>query len=283
MKKIVSWWSAGVTSAVATYYAIQEYGPDMVDIYYCDTGMVHPDNERFIKECEAWYSKKINIIKSEKYSGPFDVARKTRWISGPGGARCSLELKKNPRYLIEDVYGENPYDRSIFGFEFSKKEINRAVRFVEQQGQAPNPRPMFPLIEREIDKPNALYILEKIGKIKQPAMYELGYPNNNCIMCLKANSMGYMNKMRKDFPAEYAEMAKIEREIGATIITKKIKVDGETKRQRVYLDELPEGAGRDLKPIVPECGVVCQLEFTDEIDEKTERILDGQLKMSDVW
>ena len=30
-------------------------------------------------------------------------------------------------------------------------------------------------------------------------MYDLGYPNNNCIGCIKGG-MGYWNRIRKDFP-----------------------------------------------------------------------------------
>lgn len=273
--KIVSWWSAGVTSAVATSVALEKYGHDSIEIYYCDVGAVHPDNERFIKECEQWYNKKINIVKSEKYKNPFDVVRKTRYISGPAGARCTLELKKEPRFKVER---ENDFTHSIFGFEFTPKEINRAIRFKEQY---PDPKPLFPLIDKKIDKPNALYILEKIAKIKRPAMYSMGYQNNNCIGCLKAASMSYWNKIRVDFPNVFNEMASIEREIGASIIRRKKK--GEKEKSRLFLDELDPEAGRDQKPIVPECGVVCQVEFEDIQDDRTEKIFSGQISMDDVW
>jgi len=272
--KLVSWWSAGVTSAVATSIALDTYGHNNIDIYYCDTGKVHPDNERFIEECEEWYQKKIHIVKSEKYADPFDVARKTRYISGPAGARCTGELKKEPRYKVER---ENNYTGSIFGFEFTPKEINRAIRFKEQN---PNPSPVFPLIDKKIDKPNALYILEKIAKIKRPAMYDLGYQNNNCIGCLKADSMSYWNKIRVDFPAIFNEMAEIERDIGASIIRRKKK--GDTKKSRLYLDELDPEAGRGTPPIVPACGVVCQVEFEEIEDGRTREISLGRMNMAEV-
>ncbi len=37
-------------------------------------------------------------------------------------------------------------------------------------------------------------------------MYDLGYPNNNCIGCVKGG-MGYWNKIRKDFPEVFQKRA----------------------------------------------------------------------------
>ena len=59
-------------------------------------------------------------------------------------------------------------------------------------------------------------MLWKAG-IKQPVMYSMGYNNNNCIGCVKGG-MGYWNKIRKDFPEVFAQMAQIERDVGATCL-----------------------------------------------------------------
>lgn len=59
-------------------------------------------------------------------------------------------------------------------------------------------------------------MLWKAG-IKIPAMYKMGYNNNNCIGCVKGG-MGYWNKIRKDFPEVFAQMAQIERDVGATCL-----------------------------------------------------------------
>jgi hypothetical protein len=75
-------------------------------------------------------------------------------------------------------------------------------------------------------------------------MYDLGYPNNNCIGCVKGG-MGYWNKIRQDFPEVFADRARMEREIGASCMN------------GVYLDELAPEAGRGLKPIVEDCGILC--------------------------
>lgn len=282
--RVVCWWSAGVTSAVATYYAIEMFGAENVDIYYSETGACHPDNARFILECERWYGKTIMHHQSSRYKSPVDVATKKRFIAGPMGNPCTLELKKKPRYFVEDTRKKecftkipDEYDHSVWGFEDSPKEIKRAEAFAIEY---PDLKPFFPLIEKNIDKPNALYILEKKAGIRRPRMYELGFPNNNCIGCLKANGFGYWRLIKEiaysDMPeaAQFREIfeatAKLEREIGRTVIRAFPLGKRKGEREQYYLDELPMDRGRDLKPIVPECGAVCQLEF-DEFADIGER------------
>ena len=122
---IIAWWSAGVTSAVATKLAIDEYGVDNVIPIYFHIGSAHEDNARFKAECEEWYGREIITESAAKYDDQFDVIRKDKYVNGPGGARCTLVLKKRVRQRIEK---ERQYDGQVFGFEYSKKEINRAIR-----------------------------------------------------------------------------------------------------------------------------------------------------------
>ena len=49
--KYLGWFSCGVTSAVACKLAIEKFGDD-VELWYIETGAAHPDNIRFIKDCE---------------------------------------------------------------------------------------------------------------------------------------------------------------------------------------------------------------------------------------
>jgi hypothetical protein len=89
--------------------------------------------------------------------------------------------------------------------------------------------------------------------IEIPAMYKLGYTNNNCIGCVKGQQ-GYWNKIRIDFPEVFERMAKLERELNVAI-NKTYAGDG--KRKRVFLDELDPQAGRyTMEPNI-ECGVLC--------------------------
>lgn len=261
---IIAWFSCGATSAVACKIALGLY--DDVRIYYIETGTAHPDNARFIADCEKWYGKKINVIRSKKYSCVSDIIKKG-FINSPHGAACTLELKKKVRYDLEKELVD--WDGQVWGFEFDKKEINRAIRFKQQY---PHTKPLFPLIEKQITKSDALGMLWKAG-IEIPVMYKMGYNNNNCIGCVKGG-MGYWNKIRIDFPDKFNEVANIERQIGATCL--------KDENGKIFLDELDPNRGDPVEEIIPDCSLICQIEFQDIIDKQAEQIINGNLKINDV-
>ena len=251
---IISWWSAGVTSAVATKMAIDEFGTEVKPIYFA-IDSAHEDNARFKDQCEEWYGCEIEIWRSDKYKDQFDVVSKTRYVNGPSGARCTLELKKKVRQKVEKSL---KFDGQVFGFEYSKGEINRAIRFKEQY---PNSKPIFPLIEKRMTKPECLHFLQKSG-ISKPVMYELGYKNNNCIGCVKGGA-GYWNKIRVDFPDHFNMMAKVEREVGNSCI------------RGQFLDELDPNKGHKQKVVMPDCGNFCDIEFEELSHPQLDLIFDA--------
>ena len=261
---IIAWFSCGATSAVACKIALSLYKD--VKIYYIDTGTTHDDNARFIEDCQKWYGQEIIPLKSEKYSCVSDVLRKG-FINSPHGAACTLELKKKVRYKLEKEL--KVWDGQVWGFEFSLKEINRAIRFNQQY---PYTKPLFPLIEKQITKANALGMLIEAG-IKIPAMYKLGYNNNNCIGCVKGG-MGYWNKIRIDFPDKFNEIAKIEREISATCL--------KDENGKVFLDELDPNRGNAVKEIIPDCSLTCQIEFQEMLDMQAIEVYNGCLNIKNI-
>lgn len=262
---IIAWFSCGATSAVACKLALQMY--DNVEIYYIDTGSAHEDNIRFISECEKWYGKKINIRKNQSFNDVMDVIRKTKFINSPYGASCTKKLKKDVRVKIEEEI--KVWDGQVWGFDYCKREINRAIRFKQQY---PYTKPLFPLIEKLITKNNALAMIQKAG-IEIPMMYKLGYDNNNCVGCVKGG-MGYWNKIRRDFPLCFNEMAKIERELNATCLT-----DG---KKHIFLDELSPLCGKQKQHAMPSCSIICEIEFQNIIDKQTDMIINGQLDINKV-
>lgn len=234
----VTWWSAGITSAVACKMALNLY--DNTELYYAETGSAHSDNKRFKEECEEWYGKKIHTIKSKKYDSVYDVCKKRKAFVVNLNAPCTYELKKVPRFTLED---STNIESQVFGFEFSKHELTRSKRFAEQY---PYTHPLFPLQEKQLTKANCRKILEDAG-IEIPKMYKLGFHNNNCIGCIKGG-MGYWNKIREYFPEEFEKFARLEREIGYSII------------KDCYLDELNPNNGYYPNEIEPECDMFCALE-----------------------
>lgn len=235
------WFSCGAASAVAAKLAVEQY-PDC-EVLYCDTlAYEHPDNMRFLHDVEKWIGKEIKILKSAKYNDIYDVFDKTGWIVGVGGARCTTELKKNVRKAYQE-------DDDIHIFGLTADEHKRIDRFEDQN---PELTVEWILRDQKIEKADCYAMLQNAG-IDLPAMYKLGYNNNNCIGCVKGQQ-GYWNKIRVDFPEAFEKMAKQERKMNVAI-NKSYAGDG--KRKRVFLDELDPKAGRDVPMPDIECGVLC--------------------------
>jgi 3'-phosphoadenosine 5'-phosphosulfate sulfotransferase (PAPS reductase)/FAD synthetase len=107
---IISWFSAGVTSAVATHLAIEKY--EDVKIIYFETGNHHQDNMRFINDCETWFNHPIEIVQHPKHKSIESVFRERKFLNSPYGAPCTLELKKNMRRHIEKTHRFTHQDKN---------------------------------------------------------------------------------------------------------------------------------------------------------------------------
>lgn len=247
--RVVVWFSAGVTSAVAAKLTIDKY----IDRYpvvlvHTDTSTEHPDNYRFIKDCENWLGgASVHHLRNPNYKDVNEVYTKDRWLVGPAGARCSLMMKKEMRRQFQNI----DTDLQIFGFDYN--EIDRAKRFMENN---PLVNVEFPLIDNKITKMMARQML-LAENIKEPVTYSLGFKNANCLDperggCVKGG-MGYWNHVRKHFPVAFWNKARIERELDIAIC----KTYKNGKRIRVFLDELPEDAGRYKSEPAIQCGLFC--------------------------
>ncbi len=119
-ERIVSWFSCGAASAVATKLAIQNAAGREVVVAYCDTSKrEHPDNLRFLKDCEKWFGQEIIILGNDEYDRDPDVVfRKTRFLVGPKGARCTAELKRSVRLEFQRAS-----DTVILGYTTEEYEV----------------------------------------------------------------------------------------------------------------------------------------------------------------
>jgi len=166
------------------------------------------------------------------------------------GAACTTRLKRRVRKEFEAEHAGAM--RIVWGMD--SEEGDRAERIVKTMWKFDH---SFPLIERGINKVEAHKILRASG-IKRPAMYELGYHNNNCVGCVKGG-IGYWNKIRLDFPDVFASRAKLERDIGFPIIGKGI-----------WLDELDPERGRHEGPICDDCGIMCELMAEEVVGDEAD-------------
>jgi hypothetical protein len=246
-KRIVCWFSCGAASAVAAKMVVQENDGRVPLVIACThIKEEHPDNIRFLEDCERWFGHKITLLSNAEYSSSiYDVFVRTRYLVGPHGAACTRLLKKAVREKFQQ-----PGDRHVFGF--TAEEQGRYDDFLD----ANNIDCDAPLLRHGLSKKDCLALIASAG-IELPMMYRLGYQNNNCIGCVKGGA-GYWNKIRRDFPAVFEKMAQVEEYLGPGRTTAaKATIDG--VRRRVTLRELPPDAGRyEDEPDIT-CGVVCQM------------------------
>ena len=165
----------------------------------------------------------------------------------PYGAPCTKFLKKEVRKKWE---AQN-FDHHTYVWGYDLNEKRRADRLVNTMTDYDHE---FPLIENGFTKEDCHALAKELG-LKRPVMYDLGYPNNNCVGCVKGG-MGYWNKIRVDFPEVFERRARQEREIGHSCI------------KGVFLDELDPKRGRMDLEVMEDCGIACQLVLKDREDLK---------------
>jgi len=226
-RRIVAWFSCGAASAVAASLV-----PEAV-VARCIVDNEHEDNSRFAVDVGQWLGREIVDLRSDRYTDCWDVWEKRRYLNGPKGALCTVELKKRVRVefsRLDDVH--------VFGF--TSEEQDRAERFEDNN---PEVSVRFPLIEHGLTKRHCFERIQDAG-IALPAMYALGYHNANCVGCVKGGQ-GYWNKIRRDFPETFERMAALEERIGASCIN------------RQPLRTLRPDAGRHSDLVLPDCGLFC--------------------------
>ena len=245
MKSVIAvWFSCGAASAVAAHLTIKKYG-DLCDVRVINNPVAEEDedNRRFLHDVEDWIGQEIEICTNEKFpsASAVDVWAKRKFMSGVAGAPCTLLLKKEARQQWE---AKNHVDFHVLGFTLEEEQ--RHERFVRTERE--NVLPV--LIDAQYTKLDCYQLLRANG-IKPPRVYEMGYPNANCIGCVKASSPTYWNHVRKVHPDVFEERPSQSRELGAKLVR--------VNNQRIFLDELhPDAIGKPMKNLDFECGLFCE-------------------------
>jgi hypothetical protein len=237
--RIVCHFSCGAASAVATKLILSRFERQRVVIFNAFIVEEHPDNRRFLADCERWFAHPITVLRDEKYGASVhEVWRRKRYIKNHFGAPCSGLLK---REVLEAQC--LPDDTHVFGF--TSEEAERAKRFLETGA-------LCPLIDANLSHADCLGIIERAG-LALPAMYRLGFNNANCVGCCKGGE-GYWNKVRDVFPERFAQVVQIQDSIGPGAYLFRNRHTGE----RFALKDLKPGAGRHDEPL-PSCSFFCDM------------------------
>lgn len=242
--KIAVWFSCGAASAVAAKLTIDKYGKDH-HVVVLNNPVIEEDsdNRRFRRQVSEWLGVKIELVINPKWpaASAYEVWEKRKFMSGPKGAPCTGELKIRARQEWEKT---NPCDWHVLGFTAEEKDRFERFKLAERKNT------LAPLIENNLSKQDCFDILMG-AKLHLPRVYALGYPNANCIGCVKTASPEYWNHVRKIHPAVFKSRSDQSRRIGAKLVR--------VKNKRMFLDELdPHAKGRPMKSYSFECGIFCE-------------------------
>ena len=244
------WFSCGAASAVAAYETLRRFGSThRVRIINNPIAEEHPDNWRFLLDCQQFFGHRIEFAVNEKYPrcSATEIFDEAKYMSGVHGAPCTGKLKRDARTQWED---RNTVDHGrdgnmVLGFTADVQKRHDMFVLTERNNVIPV------LIEAGYTKQDCINIVASWG-IALPAMYSLGFPNANCIGCVKATSPTYWNHVRKHFPVVFWNLAMQSSRLGVRLVR--------YKGERIFLHQLPEDAvGRPLASLVmPECGIFCE-------------------------
>ncbi len=237
--RIVCHFSCGAASAVATKLILAKYLRERVVIFNAFIREEHPDNRRFLADCERWFGHPITVLRDERDGASVHaVWKRKRVISHPQFTPCSYFLKR-------EVLERNFLEGDVHVYGYTAEEQKRAARF-DGCGW------LFPLIDANLTHSDCLAIIERAG-IQLPEMYRLGFNNANCIGCCRGGE-GYWNKVRAIFPAVFEEVVQIQESIGPSAYLFRDRKTGE----RFGLKDLNPTAGRHDEPLAS-CSFFCDL------------------------
>lgn len=239
---IAVWFSCGAASAAALKLTLEKYPHEDVRAINQPIAEEHPDNQRFADDVANWCGIEIERFTAAKFpsGSAVEVWAKSKAMSFPHGAPCTVKLKKNARQEWEMI---NRPDWHVLGFTAEEQDRHDRFTLTERDNVLPI------LIDAAMTKADCGDMVRAAG-IKLPAIYDHGFPNANCLGCVKASSPTYWNHLRREFPDVFRQRAEQSRRLGARLV----RVNDE----RIFLDELDPRAKGDPMWTMPACSLFCE-------------------------
>lgn len=122
MKVVVSW-SGGKDSQASLIWAVRKYGANNVQAVFCDTGWEHELTLKHVREVCSLLFVELIILRSKKYEGFVDLAKKRGRFPSTKARFCTQELKVIPfidwildhfedRIIIQGIRAEESTSRA---------------------------------------------------------------------------------------------------------------------------------------------------------------------------
>lgn len=232
--KILILYSGGKDSQACLIWAVKEYGVEKCEAVFCDTGWENPVTYEHIKETTAQLGVRLITLKSAKYDGMIDLARKKKRFPSTKARFCTSELKVIPSIdyvlshtenviVVEGIRKSESFSRSLMQpactyfksyFEANDKGKTHSYRKKDviawcKQYNADKIRPIFNWTAEETIN----YIREN-GQQPNP-LYFMGFMRVGCFPCIMARH-GAIKLIIDNHKERWEQLKGYEDEIGSS-------------------------------------------------------------------
>ena len=236
MKIIVSF-SGGKDSLAALLYVRNNISKNFTTIF-CDTGWESKITYDYIKKIDKQLNLNLITLKSKKYNGMADMARKVGRFPSTMVRFCTIELKSKPTidYILDEVKDDFLIIQGIRAEESANRALMaKQCRFFkyyfEPHGYNKQGKPKYHLYRirdikifckeyaddllRPIFKWSSKEVIDYIIKngVKPNPLYYQGFKRVGCFPCIMCNH-GAIKEIDKRYPERLDELSKMENEIG---------------------------------------------------------------------
>lgn len=238
MKVIVNF-SGGKDSLASLLWVRNNLTKDFITVF-CDTGWEHPITYQYIQEIQKKLELNLVTIKSKKFDGMVDLAKKKlRW---PSSQRrfCTSELKTIPMidYILDDVQDNILVIQGIRAAESSKraemsKQCTYFKYYVQPYGKDKNGKDKYHTYRRkdvlnfrakysdDLLRPvfdwSGQQVIDYIitNGLQPNPLYRMGYKRVGCYPCIMASQQDIYNISVQD-PERIRYIAKLENTLSSS-------------------------------------------------------------------
>ena len=237
--KVIVTFSGGKDSLASLLWVRNNITKDFTTVF-CDTGWEHPLTYKYIEEIRQQLGLNLVTLKSNKFNGMVDLARKkTRW---PSSQRrfCTSELKTIPMidYVLDEVRDDMLMIQGIRAAESARraemsKQCTYFKYYVQPYGKDKHGKDKFHTYRRkdvltfrskyadDLLRPvfdwTAQQVIDYIleNGLQPNPLYRMGYKRVGCYPCVMASQQDIYNISVQD-PERISYIAELEKRIGSS-------------------------------------------------------------------
>lgn len=230
--KILVFYSGGKDSQASLIWAVNKYGVDRCEAVFCDTGWENPVTYEHIRTTTEQLGVKLVTLKSAKYDGMVDLAKKKGRFPSTKARFCTEELKSKPAIdyvlshsehliIVEGIRKNESLSRSkmqsectYFRYYFEPMANGKTHSYRKRDvvawcksWNADKVRPVFDNTAEDV-----IDIIKSAGQLPNPLYYQ-GFKRVGCFPCVMEGLRG-VRLIYENHPDQWQRLKDAEKELG---------------------------------------------------------------------